>query len=85
MYRARMTEVAAMIPECTLQNMAQLHRNPHAGESVSFRKTYTPPVRGNVEESSAHTSEPHNVRIPAAIHTESTPGILGTCRLISAG
>ena len=39
MYRAKMTEVAAMIPECALQNMAQPHRNPHAGESVSFRKT----------------------------------------------
>jgi len=39
MYRAKMTEVAAMIPEWTLQNMAQPHKNPHAGESVSFRKT----------------------------------------------
>src|ERR1039457_6199667 len=74
-----------MIPECALQNIAHPHRNPQPGESVSFRKTYTPPVRGKADESSAHTSAPNSVRMPAATHTESTPPTLGTCRLISEG
>src|SRR5690242_11126313 len=80
-----MTELAAMMPEWALQNMAHPHRNPHPGDKVSFRKTYTPPVRGYADESSAHTSDPKSVRTPAATHTESTPGMLGTCRLISDG
>src|ERR1051325_12144578 len=84
-YRAKITELAAMIPECALQNIAHPQRNPHAGERVSFRKTYTPPVCGNADESSAQTSDPNKVRTPAANHTERTPGILGTCRLISEG
>src|ERR1017187_4865888 len=74
-----------MIPECALQNIAHPHRNPQPGESVSFRKTYTPPVRGKADESSAHTSAPNSVRMPAATHTERTPPTLGTCRLISEG
>src|SRR5580700_6335013 len=74
-----------MTPECALQNIAHPHRNAHVGDSVSFRNTYTPPVRGNAEESSAQTREPKSVRKPAAIQTDITPGTLGTCRLISEG
>src|SRR5689334_7761378 len=74
-----------MIPECALQNVAQPHRNPNAGDSVSFRNTYTPPVRGYTPDNSAHTSDPNSVSTPAAIHTLSTPAVLGTCRLISDG
>src|ERR1041385_3292937 len=74
-----------MMPECALQNMAHPQRNPQAGDSVSFRKTYTPPVRGYADESSAQTSEPNSVSTPAAIQTRSAPGTLGTSRLISAG
>src|ERR1019366_3160024 len=84
-YRAKITDDAAMIPECALQNIAHPHRNPQPGESVSFRKTYTPPVRGKAHESSAHTSAPKSVRMPAATHTERTPPTLGTYRLISEG
>src|SRR5450432_352026 len=80
-----MTDEAAMIPECALQNIAQPHRKPQPGDSVSFRNTYTPPVRGKVDESSAQTRDPNSVRIPATIHTASTPGTLGTWRLISEG
>src|ERR1039457_2518669 len=74
-----------MMPEWALQNMAQPQRNPQAGERVSLRKTYTPPVRGKADDNSAQTSEPNKVKTPATTHTESTPGILGTCRLISEG
>src|ERR1044071_1375745 len=74
-----------MIPECALQNIAQPHRNPNAGDSVSFRNTYTPPVRGYTPDSSAHTSDPKSVSTPATIHTLSTPAVLGTWRLISDG
>src|SRR5438067_1444554 len=74
-----------MMPECALQNIAQPHRNPHAGESVSLRNTYTPPVRGYTPESSAQTSDPNSVSTPDAIQTESTPVLLGTLRLISEG
>jgi hypothetical protein len=31
--------IAAMIPECILQNIAQPQRNPMAGENISRRKT----------------------------------------------
>src|SRR4026207_160582 len=80
-----MTEVAAIMPECTLQNIAQPHRKPHPGDSVSFRNTYTPPVRGNADESSAQTSAPERLGIPATIQTKNMPGMVGTWRLISEG
>jgi len=38
--------MAATMPECMLQNIAQPHRNPRAGEKALRRKTYTPPVWG---------------------------------------
>src|SRR5262249_11284902 len=80
-----MTEDAAMIPECAHQNIAQPHRKPQAGESVFLRNTYTPPVRGYTDESSAHTIDPNSVRTPAAVQTASIPGTVATWRLISEG
>ena len=67
-YRPSTTAMAATIPECMLQNMAQPQRNPAAGEYASLRKTYTPPLRGYAEASSAATSAPINVRPPASAH-----------------
>src|ERR1051326_8983305 len=84
-YRARITAIAAMIPECMLQNMPQPHKNPIAGEKISFRNTYTPPVDGKTAESSAQTRAPQSVRTPAASHTTRTPVVLGTSRVISEG
>src|SRR5438034_5847098 len=74
-----------MIPECMLQNIAQPHRNPAAGENISRRKTYTPPVCGNADESSAQMLAPNQVSAPAAAHTSSMPPKLGTARLTSDG
>src|SRR5581483_9772592 len=68
-----------------LQNIAHPHRNPQTGPSVSLRNTYTPPVRGYTDDSSAHTSDPKSVSTPAASHTASTPAIVGTCRFTSDG
>src|SRR5438093_13127268 len=84
-YRANTTAIAAMIPECMLQNIAQPHRNPAAGENISRRKTYTPPVWGNADDSSAHTLAPNQVSAPAAIHTSTMPPKVGTARLTSEG
>src|SRR5437762_4092405 len=84
-YRANTTAMAAIIPECMLQNIAQPHRNPAAGENISLRNTYTPPVRGNADASSAQTLAPNHVSAPAATHTSSTPQKLGTARLTSDG
>ena len=39
MYRATTTAMAATIPECMLQNIAQPQRNPAAGENISRRNT----------------------------------------------
>src|SRR5205823_4744661 len=74
-----------MMPECMLQNIAQPHRNPAAGENISRRKTYTPPVRGYAEVSSAQMLAPNHVSAPAAIHTSSIPLKVGTARLTSDG
>src|SRR5919197_6305328 len=74
-----------MKPECMLQNIAQPHRNPHAGENISRRKTYTPPVRGMADESWAQTLAQTHVSAPAAIQTSSMPVRLGTARLTSEG
>src|SRR5262245_27964819 len=74
-----------MMPECMLQNIAQPHRNPAAGENISRRKTYTPPVRGYAEVSSAQMLAPNQVRTPAATQTSSMPVKLGTARLTSDG
>lgn len=68
-----------------LQSIAQPHRNATPGDHASFRKTYTPPVRGNADESSAQTSAPKNVSTPASSQTSSIPRTSGTCRLISDG
>src|SRR2546430_1019359 len=74
-----------MIPECMLQNIAQPQRNPTAGENISRRNTYTPPVRGQADVSSAQTLAPNHVSAPAAIHTSTMPTKLGTARLTSDG
>src|SRR5262245_61532180 len=74
-----------MMPECMLQNIAQPHRNPAAGENISRRKTYTPPVRGYADVSSAQMLAPNQVRTPAATQTSSMPAKLGTARLTSEG
>ena len=37
-YRAKTVAIAAMIPVCMLQNIAQPQRNPARGENVSRRK-----------------------------------------------
>src|SRR6267378_1843992 len=77
--------MAAMIPECMLQNIAQPQRNPAAGENISRRNTYTPPVRGYAEASSAQMLAPNHVSAPAAIHTSTIPPKGGTARLTSDG
>src|SRR5438552_17316719 len=84
-YRANTTAIAAMMPECMLQNIAQPHRNPAAGENISRRNTYTPPVFGYADDSSAQTLAPNQVSAPAAIQTNSMPVTLGTARLTSEG
>ena len=56
--------MAATMPECMLQNIAQPQRNPASGENVSRRNTYTPPVCGNADASSAQTSAPNSVSTP---------------------
>ncbi len=62
-----------MIPECMLQNIAQPHRKPSAGEYCSRRNTYTPPLWGYAEASSAQISAPTRVSRPASVHTSTTP------------
>ena len=52
-----------------LQNIAQPHRKPASGENVSRMKTYTPPVWGNAEASSAQTIAPNSVSTPHAAQT----------------
>src|SRR5215471_19194565 len=74
-----------MIPECMLQNIAQPHRKPAAGENISRRNTYTPPVLGSADDSSAQMLAPNHVSAPATIHTSSMPPKLGTARLTSEG
>src|SRR5258708_6123941 len=59
-----------------VQNIAQPQRNPRTGENDSRRNTYTPPVRGKADESSAHTSAPNRVSTPETAHTRKIPPIL---------
>src|SRR5262245_56371092 len=77
--------MAAMMPECMLQIIAQPQRKPTAGEHDSLRNTYTPPVCGYADASSAQISAPHSVSAPAAIHTNRMPATEGICRVISDG
>src|SRR4029453_1583949 len=74
-----------MMPECMLQNIAQPQRNPAAGENISRRNTYTPPVRGYADASSAQILGPNQVTAPATIPTSSIPLNVGTARLTSDG
>ena len=73
------------MPECMLQNIAQPQRKPSAGEYASRRNTYTPPVCGNADASSAQTSAPNSVSTPAASQTSRMPDTDGICRVISDG
>ena len=68
-----------------LQNIAHPHKNPTTGEYVSFRNTYTPPVRGKAEASSAHTNAPKKVNVPASNQIKATPPKDGTSLVISVG
>src|SRR5688572_23453457 len=74
-----------MMPVCMLQNIAQPHRNPTGGPKTSRRNTYTPPVRGNAEESSAQIKAPTRVSTPASAQTSAMPPASGTSRVISDG
>src|SRR3954469_2054164 len=67
-----------MIPVCMVQNIAQPQRNPTVGEKARVRYTYTPPVAGYADASSAAISEPPNVRRPARSHTATIPVTDGT-------
>src|SRR6476469_6500146 len=84
-YRAQTTAIAAMIPECMLQNIAQPHRNPAAGEIISRKYTYTPPDRGYADASSAQMLAPNHVSPPATIQTASMIANPGADRLTSEG
>src|SRR5882672_1151983 len=77
--------MAARIPECIAQNIAQPHRNPTDGPNASTRNTYTPPLRGNADASSAVTSAPVSVSRPATSHAASTPPADGTLAVITEG
>src|SRR5204863_4643642 len=77
--------MAAMIPECMLQNIAQPQRKPTAGDHASLRNTYTPPVWGKAEDNSAQMSAPQSVSAPAATHTSKMPETDGIWRVISEG
>ena len=75
-YRANTTAMAATMPECMLQNIAQPHRNPASGENESRRNTYTPPVCGNADASSAQTNAPNSVSTPHTTQTSMIwPGV----------
>src|SRR6266853_4045356 len=84
-YRASTTAMAAKIPACITQNIPHPHRNASAGEYMRFRKTYTPPVSGNNQLSSAHTSAAQSVNKPETSHARITPRPSGTSRTISVG
>ena len=77
--------MAAMIPECMVQNMAQPQRNPSQPPKDSRRKAYTPPLSGKVEASSAVTRAPMNVSAPATSHTRAAPLSDGTRPVTSDG
>src|SRR5215831_15903764 len=84
-YRANTVAIAAMMPECMLQIIAQPQRKPTAGDHDSLRNTYTPPVSGYADASSAQISAPQSVSAPAAIHTNRMPATDGIWRVISDG
>src|ERR1043166_4014799 len=84
-YRAKITAIAAMMPECMLQNIAQPQRKPAGRPTASVRYTYTPPVRGKADASSAVPGARAGVRAPAASHTARMPGTDGTREVISDG
>ena len=67
-----------MMPVCIVQNIAQPHRNPKAGEKALARYTYTPPVDGSAAASSAAINEPPNVMSPASNQTTMMPATDGT-------
>ncbi len=77
--------MTAMIPVCIVQNIAQPHKNPTAGEKLSFRKTYTPPACGYADASSAAISAPKSVRTPDASQTAKTPPTVGTAPVMTDG
>src|SRR6266550_4003038 len=74
-----------MIPECMLQNIAQPHRKPSEGEYASRRNTYTPPLSGYTEASSAQINAPASVSSPARVHTRTTPATERISPVISEG
>src|SRR5256885_14006918 len=74
-----------MIPECMLQNIAQPHRKPSEGEYASRRNTYTPPLSGYTEASSAQINAPASVSSPARAHTRTTPATERISPVISEG
>src|SRR6058998_1763420 len=77
--------MAAMMPECMLQNIAHTQRNPSHGENASRRNTYTPPLRGYAVPSSATMSAPHSVSSPPSAHTRNTPATERTWPVIRDG
>src|SRR3954470_2877931 len=84
-YRANTVAMAAMMPVCMVQNIAQPHRKAIPGENASDRKTYTPPARGYADASSAAMSAPKSVSTPATIHTAYTAPSDGTEAVIADG
>src|SRR5437867_2165984 len=56
-----------MMPVCIVQNIAHPQRKPIAGEKARVRYTYTPPVDGSADASSAAMSDPPNVRSRASV------------------
>src|SRR5438094_395521 len=67
-----------MMPVCIVQNIAHPQRKPIAGEKARVRYTYTPPVDGSADASSAAMSDPPNVRSPASSQTTMMPTTDGT-------
>ena len=63
----------------------RLLRKVVAGENISRRKTYTPPVFGYADDSSAQMLAPNQVSAPAVIQTSSMPLNDGTALLTSEG
>src|SRR5215831_7376679 len=68
-----------------LQNIAQPQRNPASGEKVSRMNTYTPPVAGKADASSAQTNAPNSVSTPHATQTTMISVGVARCLAISEG
>ena len=64
--------MAAMIPLCMLQNIAQPQRNPASGENAAQEDIDAAGFR-KADASSAQTSAPKSVRTPAHDQTSKTP------------